>query len=117
MRIALAFFVMVGCTAVGNVLLKLGAMIPFGERPIFGMVPWQTCAGILAFGVALMIYSILLQWLPLSVLQSFAACQFIAVVFAAAIFLGEPVSAGRWFGITLIALGIIAVGLSGTVSE
>jgi drug/metabolite transporter (DMT)-like permease len=116
MRIALAFIVMIAFTAVANVLMKMGALVPVANRPIFGLLAWQSCAGIAVFGGAVIIYSFLLQWLPLNVAQSFAALQFIAVIVASAYFLAEPISLGRWIGITLIAAGILTVGLSGESS-
>lgn len=115
-RFVLPFAIMVGCTAAANILMKLGASAPVAERTIFGLVAWQSCAGIAVFGGALAIYAVLLQWLPLNVAQSFAALQFIAVIVASAYFLAEPISLGRWIGIALIAAGILTVGLSGDFS-
>lgn len=117
MRIMLGFVLMIGLTAVGNVLMKLGASVPLADRPLFGMVAWQSCAGIAIFAAAVIVYAILLQWLPLNMAQSFAAFQFVAVIIASAWFLGEPISLSRWFGIGLIAAGILTVAVSGTASE
>jgi drug/metabolite transporter (DMT)-like permease len=113
MRIALSFIIMITFTVIANVFMKLGATVPMADRPIFGLVAWQSCAGIAMFGGAVIVYSVLLQWLPLNVVQSFAASQFIAVIAASAYFLAEPISLGRWIGILLIAAGILTVGLSG----
>jgi drug/metabolite transporter (DMT)-like permease len=117
MRIVFGFVVMIGLTAIGNLLMKLGAAIPLGNRPIFGIVAWQTCAGIAIFAVAVLVYAALLQWVPLSVAQSFAALQFVAVIIASALILGEPISLPRWIGIVLITLGVLTVGVSGRLSE
>jgi drug/metabolite transporter (DMT)-like permease len=117
MRIVLGFILMIGFTAIGNVLMKLGASVPLGDRPIFGIVAWQTGAGIAIFAVAVIVYAILLQWLPLSVAQCFAALQFVAVILASTWVLGEPISLLRWIGVVLIAVGILTVGISGRVFE
>ena len=117
MRIFLAFALMIACTVVGNIFMKLGASVPFAERPLLGLVAWQSCAGVAVFAAAVIIYSILLQWMPLNVAQSFAAFQFVAVIVASAWFLGEPISGARWLGIVLIVAGIIAVGMSGGLFE
>jgi undecaprenyl phosphate-alpha-L-ara4N flippase subunit ArnE len=117
MRIFLAFALMIACTVVGNIFMKLGASVPFAERPLLGLVAWQSCAGVAVFAAAVIIYSIVLQWMPLNVAQSFAALQFIAVIIASAWFLGEPISGVRWLGIMLIVAGIIAVGMSGGLFE
>src|SRR5256885_7996425 len=117
MRIFLAFVLMIACTVVGNIFMKLGASVPLAERPLFGLVAWQSCAGVAVFAAAVIIYSILLQWMPLNVAQSFSAFQFVAVIIASAWFLGEPISGARWLGIVLIVAGIIAVGMSGGLFE
>ena len=117
MRIFLAFTLMIACTVVGNIFMKLGASVPLADRPLFGIVAWQSCAGVAVFAAAVIIYSIVLQWMPLNVAQSFAAFQFVAVIVAAAWFLGEPISGARWLGIVLIVAGIIAVGMSGSLFE
>jgi drug/metabolite transporter (DMT)-like permease len=117
MRIILGFVLMIGLTAVGNILMKLGASVPLAERPIFGIVAWQSCAGIGIFAGAVIVYAFLLQWLPLSVAQSFAAFQFVAVILVSAWFLGEPISLLRWLGIALITIGIVTVGVTGRVAE
>ena len=117
MRIFLAFILMMVCTVVANIFMKLGASVPFGDRSLFGIIAWQSCAGVGAFAGAVIVYSILLQWMPLNVAQSFAALQFIAVIIAAAWFLGEPISGVRWLGIALIVAGILAVGVSGGLVE
>ena len=117
MRIFLAFALMIACTVVGNIFMKLGASVPLADRPLFGLVAWQSCAGVAVFAAAVIIYSILLQWMPLNVAQSFSAFQFVAVIIASAWFLGEPISGARWLGIVLIVAGIIAVGISGGIFE
>jgi drug/metabolite transporter (DMT)-like permease len=117
MRIFLAFVLMIACTVVGNIFMKLGASVPLAERPLFGLVAWQSCAGVSVFAAAVIIYSILLQWMPLNVAQSFSAFQFVAVIIASTWFLGEPISGARWLGIVLIVAGILAVGMSGGLFE
>jgi len=112
MKTALCLSGMIFFTALANILLKLGASVPAAERP-FGLFAWQSCAGVAAFGASLLIYTELLQWLPLNVAQSLGASQFIAVIVASAWFLAEPIPVGRWIGIVLIAIGIATVGLSG----
>ena len=116
MRLFLAFALMIACTVAGNIFMKIGASVPLLDR-IFGIVAWQSCAGIAVFAAAVIIYSIVLQWMPLNVAQAFAASQFVAVIVASAWFLGEPISGARWLGIVLIVAGILAVGMSGGLFE
>jgi drug/metabolite transporter (DMT)-like permease len=117
MRIFLAFVLMIAGTVAGNIFMKLGASVPLADRPLFGIVAWQSCAGVAVFAAAVIIYSILLQWMPLNVAQSFAALQFVAVIIASTWFLGEPISLLRWLGIGLIVAGIVAVGMGGGLVE
>jgi len=117
MRIFFAFVLMIACTVIGNIFMKLGASVPFAERPLFGIVAWQSCAGVAVFAAAVIIYSIVLQWMPLNVAQSFAAFQFVAVIVASAWFLGGRRSIVNKLGIALIVAGILAVGMSGGLFE
>jgi drug/metabolite transporter (DMT)-like permease len=115
MKFAVGFVVMISFTVAANLLMKLGAEVPSVGRPIFGLLAWQTVFGIGAFGCALLIYAWLLQWQSLNVLQAFMAVQFIAVILASAVVLGEHIPPGRWIGIGLIAAGILVVGLTGAL--
>jgi drug/metabolite transporter (DMT)-like permease len=111
MKVALGFILMITCTVVANLLMKAGAMAGPSGR-ILNAVHWKTLTGLAAFGCAGLIYAWVLKWLPLNVAQSFAAAQFVAVILASAIVFAEPISAPRWLGISLIALGIALVGAS-----
>jgi undecaprenyl phosphate-alpha-L-ara4N flippase subunit ArnE len=113
-RIGLGTALMIALTVTANIMMKIGASVPAVERPIFG-IAWQSCLGVSAFGGAAVIYAWILQWLPLNVAQSFTSLQFVAVILAATLILGEPISAARWVGIGLIAVGIVVVSLSGEI--
>lgn len=111
MKTFLMFVVMIGCTVIANLLLKSGATADeVRQTGLAGLLNWRVVLGLLAFGSAAMIYLLLLRWIPLNVAQSFAAAQFIAVILASAVVLSEPIRAGQWVGIALIALGITVVG-------
>src|SRR4051794_18221848 len=114
MRIAVGFFVMISCTVAANLLMKMGAAPPAWERLLFGLLSWKLVAGVIAFGCAALVYAWLLHWLPLNVAQSFAAVQFLAVIFASSAVLSERIPPLRWFGIALIAGGIVIVGATTT---
>jgi drug/metabolite transporter (DMT)-like permease len=113
MKILLAFIGMISCTVLANILLKVGltdignGLSGFLER----LFSWRVITGLSFFGLAVLIYLIILSWLPLNVAQSFAAAQFIAVILASFFVLGESVSSIQMIGILLIAIGIAAVGL------
>jgi multidrug transporter EmrE-like cation transporter len=108
----IGFIGMIACTVAANLLMKQGAMVPAADRVILGVLGWTSVAGLAMFGVSGLIYSWVLRFLPLNVAQSFAAAQFVAVILASSAVLAEPITAARWIGILLIALGILLVGLT-----
>lgn len=111
MKTLAAFTILVGLSVAANLLLKIGASNhATGTGFIEKLMSWQVLLGISCFGAAALVYFFVLSWLPLSIAQSFAAAQFVAVVFAAFLFLQEPVDALTWVGISLIAIGISIVG-------
>jgi multidrug transporter EmrE-like cation transporter len=112
MYFVVSFALMIGCTVAANVLLKAGAMVPSAERAIGGVCDWRTLLGFAFFGASAVVYSGVLQSMPLNVAQSIAASQFVAVILASAIILAEPISLVRLTGIALITLGIIVVSFS-----
>jgi undecaprenyl phosphate-alpha-L-ara4N flippase subunit ArnE len=99
---------MVLCTVAANLLLKLGSQdVP--SPLLLGLLSWRTAGGLAAFGCAGLFYAAALRFLPLNVAQSYAAVQFVAVILAAKLVLGEPVPLGRWLGISMIMGGILIV--------
>ncbi|MBL0141884.1 MAG: hypothetical protein IPP91_07375 [Betaproteobacteria bacterium] len=113
MKIALAFAAMIGFTVMANLLMKTGADEFAVPGPLIERLQsWKLVLGLASFGVAALIYVMILGWLPLNVAQSFAAAQFIAVILASRLVLSEPIGAAQWVGIVLIASGIAVVGWS-----
>jgi undecaprenyl phosphate-alpha-L-ara4N flippase subunit ArnE len=101
------------CTVIGNLLLKTGA----GERGVstiwpFSLLNMNTFLGAMAFGMAMVFYLMVLKRTSLNLAQSIFALQFVLVIFAAHLVLGEPIGTYRWIGIALIALGLFVVALS-----
>jgi drug/metabolite transporter (DMT)-like permease len=111
----LGFAAMVACTVAANLMLKLGAGVPEAQRILFGLLGWKSAAGLALFGCGGIVYAILLRRVPLNVAVSFTAAQFVGVVIAAGLVLGEPISPARWMGIACISLGIVVVGLTAHV--
>lgn len=113
MKIALAFVAMISFTVLANLLMKTGADGLAGPGSLWvRLLSWKLVAGLAAFGVAALLYILILSWIPLNVAQSFAAAQFIAVILASRAVLGEPIGPAQWVGIVLIAGGIAVVGWS-----
>lgn len=111
-RIMAGFAGMISFTVAANLMLKLGAAVPPAERVLFGVLGWKSAAGLALFGCGGILYAILLRSIPLNLAQVFAATQFIGVILAASLILGEPISAARWIGIAFVLLGILLVSLT-----
>ena len=110
MKIALAFFVWIALSAGANLLMKTGAtQAPNGAEHWVAIMNWRVIAGIASLGIAVFFYVWLLRWLPLNIVQSFGAAQFIATAVASSLILHERISSGQWIGIVLIAFGIATV--------
>ena len=113
MKVVIALVAMISLTVLANLLMKTGADELSGSGSLLARIQsWKLVLGLASFGVAAVIYVLILGWLPLNVAQSFAAAQFIAVIIAARIVLAEPIGAVQWMGILLIACGISIVGWS-----
>ena len=110
--ILLGFVTVIACTVAANLMLKLGASVPEAQRVLFGLLGWKSAAGLALFGCGGIVYALLLRRVPLNIAQVFAAAQFVGVVIAAGLVLGEPISPARWLGIACIGLGIVLVGLT-----
>ena len=112
MQVVLALIAMIALTVAANLLMKVGA-----ERAasplLLGVFSWTTIAGLATFGVGGLVYAWVLKSLPLNVALSFAAAQYVAVIVASRIVLGESIPAARWLGIAFIAFGILVVALAG----
>ncbi len=109
-RVVLGFLGIIGCTVGANLLLKAGAMAPAADRVLFGVLGWTSVAGLALFGVGGLAYAVLLRSVPLNVAQVFAATQFIGVILASYLVLGEPISPARWAGIACTAVSVAVVG-------
>jgi undecaprenyl phosphate-alpha-L-ara4N flippase subunit ArnE len=108
MKAAIPLLAMIGCCVVANLLMKLGSGDP---RPplLLGLLSWRSVFGLGAFGLGGLCYAAALRFLPLNLAQSYAAAQFVAVIVASRLILGEPIPTPRWFGISMIMIGILIV--------
>jgi drug/metabolite transporter (DMT)-like permease len=107
--IVAACFAMMAASVGANILLKQGAGEIAGAADIWGWLGPKIIAGGACFAVAFGLYVWVLRHVPLNVAQSLFTFQFVGVILAAALFLGEPISPLRWFGIGVITLGILIV--------
>ena len=112
MKVAFTLVIMISCTIAANLFLKIGATTSSAQQSLFGLIGWQTAAGICLFGCSLLAYMLVLRIIPLNLAQSFLAVQFIGVILASAVILSETISPARWIGIVMISLGILVVGIT-----
>jgi drug/metabolite transporter (DMT)-like permease len=98
-------------TVAANLVLKLGAAPP-AEQVFFGVLGWKSAAGLALFGCGGILYAVLLRSVSLNLAQVLASAQFVGVVLAASLVLGEPISPARWIGIACISFGIVLVSLT-----
>ena len=111
-KLLAGFAGVISCTVAANLMLKVGAAAPPAERVFFGILGWKSAAGLALFGLGGIVYAILLRSISLNLAQVFAASQFVGVVLAAGLVLGEPISPARWVGIAFVSFGILLVGLT-----
>ena len=113
MKIFILLFIQISCTVSANLLMKIGSRVdPETRHLLFGLVDWRIIAGLAVFGIGGVLYAIVLRYLHLNVAQSYAAAQFIAVIIASRLVLGEPIGNVQWLGILLISGGIATIGWS-----
>lgn len=96
-----------------NLILKVGAQAEgVGRVWPLTVVNLRVVAAAGAFGMAFLFYAMLLKRLPLSLAQAIMSMQFVLVILAANVLLGEQIGTVRWAGIALMAVGLAIVGFS-----
>lgn len=68
--------------------------------------------GLTLFGVSALFWLVVLSRVDLSVAYPFVGLSYIIVVLFSRLFLNEHVTALRWLGVVVVAVGITIVGLS-----
>jgi len=115
MKIFFAYLGMISFTVIANLLLKMGATSShYNQENNLWIIffNWKIILGLSSYFSAALFYIIILKWLPLNIAQSFAALQFIVVIIASSIVLGESIDYIRWSGIFFIFIGIMIVSQS-----
>ena len=108
-----AILVFFSFTVIGNLLLKTGVQHP-GVVAVWplSLLNGRTLLGALSFCCAMVFYMMVLKRTTLKLAQSIFALQFVLVIIAANVILGEPIGIQRWLGIGLIAAGLFVVSLT-----
>lgn len=68
--------------------------------------------GLALFGVSALFWLVVLSRVDLSVAYPFVGLSYIVVVLFSRLFLHEQVTALRWLGVVIVAIGIAIIGLS-----
>jgi uncharacterized membrane protein len=113
--------VMVVCANAGDLLLKRG-MTKLGavqmsvaglERAFLGTVSsgtiWLAILFLIGFTAS---YMMLMSWADYSYVMPAGAFGYALLTLLAVVFLHESVSPRRWFGVLLICIGVLVVGLT-----
>ena len=102
-----------GFTVTANLILKVASeregVAPFWPLSIVNL---QVLLAAGAFAMAFLFYAMLLKRVPLSLAATLLSVQFVLVILAANVLLSEPVGTTRWFGIALVAAGLVLVGIA-----
>ncbi len=105
-------------TACANVLQKKAMQSLAGPAAWSAEQLWRLAAspylwaGLLCWGLSLLAYLVLLSRLPLNVATSIAALNFVAVLLASRLVLGEPIPPLRLVGFACILLGMAIVAFT-----
>ena len=112
MKIAAYVFLFILCTTAANVFLKVGVAGKISKVTdyIDVLLSWRIVLGVSLFGLAMILWLLILRQIPLSLAQSFSAIQFVAVIFVSRFILDESIDSRQWVGMAFIALGIVIVG-------
>jgi drug/metabolite transporter (DMT)-like permease len=94
----------VAINVLGNVMLKLGSAAD--RNFLFGILSWQTSLGMMLFASGVLIYSWVLRVVSLHDAQIVASLQYVGVILASTLLLGERIAPMKWMGIGLVAVGI-----------
>ena len=81
-----------------------------GVPALHGKSPW-IAAGLVAYGLEILLYSIALHFLDVSVAFPLGSLCFVGVAILSKIVLAERVSPVRWTGIALILAGTAFIAL------
>lgn len=101
------------CTIIGNLLLKTGVAEPgISSSWPLSLLNLKTALGAAIFCFAMVFYMMVLKTTALNLAQSIFSTQFVLVIIAANIILGESISLHRWAGIVLIAIGLLVIASS-----
>ena len=110
MSVILALTTTIALNVIAQLLLKAGAMRPgLAEAMPLSILNAYTAASLVCFIVAVGFYASVLQRVPLIVAQSILSLQFVSIILAAAIILGERVQGMQILGIAFIAAGLFLV--------
>ena len=86
-----------------------GAFLDFFRKLVLSPQMW---AAVAAYAFSLAMFWLLLARVPLNVATSIAALNFVAVLIAARVFLGESIPPLRYLGFACILLGIYVISLT-----
>lgn len=113
-------FLMVIFGPLGNVLLgkgmkQMGPVTSYAPADLFQIVVRIFSTGAIWLGIGSLItffvaYMLVLSWADYSYVQPASSFAYVIVALLAHFLLGEDVTPLRWFGVSVICLGVLVVG-------
>lgn len=104
-------------SAAGGIFLKIGSTdIQYEEGVISAAIQialnWKILAGMLMYFIPVLIWIFMLKKIDLSYLQPLFSLMYVATPILAIFILNEHVPTLRWFGIGVVALGVLIIARS-----
>ena len=104
-------------SAAGGIFLKIGsADIQYGGGVTTAALQialnWKILFGMLMYFIPVLIWIFMLKKIDLSYLQPLFSLMYVVTPILAIFFLHEQVPALRWFGIGIVALGVLIIARS-----
>jgi drug/metabolite transporter (DMT)-like permease len=111
------YLVAVTMSAAGGVLLKLGALDIDYEKGLFQaffqvFFNWKIWLGMLMYFLPVLIWIVMMKKIDLSFLQPLFSLMYVVTPLIAFFFLKESIPLLRWFGIAIVALGVLVIAKS-----
>lgn len=92
--------------------VRLGADVSVLDKTLAMLLSPYVIGGLALYGIGTILWLFALRQLELSVAYPFVAMSFVMVLASGALFLGEPLTAGRILGVCLIIAGLVVISQS-----
>jgi len=112
MKRNLIYLIVVCCSilgAIGQIMFAKGSQTINLSKPIELLTNYSLIVGFVCYGIATVVYIIMLQYGNVSVLYPIIALSYVWVLFLSAFLLGQPLTTFKMLGVALIIIGVGAI--------